>query len=154
MLDALNSFRPPPVKNFSIRTPRLYQFLEDLTDTIDVKTVLESPEVSNVLSGSISTAMGHAVGAWLWSFHSWVSEPAQSGLEKVMGDNTPMRKIRYAISYGAFLDVVQKFPEIWEAKKKALEEVRDMATEEYAKTPQQNPGKNWGIIHGDFWAGK
>ncbi|KAI9678372.1 MAG: hypothetical protein M1822_008018 [Bathelium mastoideum] len=64
-----------------------------------------------------------------------------------------MRKLRYAISYGAFIDVVQKFPQIWEPKKKALEEVRDMATAEYAKTPQDNVDENWGIIHGDFWTG-
>jgi hypothetical protein len=162
MLNTLTSFRPPPVDNVSVRTPRLYQFdrktdthvLEDLADTIDVKTVLELPEVSTVLPPSVSNAVGHAIGAWLRSFHSWVSEPAQASLEKLMGNNAPMRKLRYAISYGSFLDVVKKFPKIWEAKKKTLEKVRDMATAEYAKTPQDNAEKNWGVIHGDFWAGK
>jgi hypothetical protein len=65
-----------------------------------------------------------------------------------------MRKIRYAISYGAIIDIVQKFPEIGEEKKEVLEEVRDMATAEYEKSPQENIGGNWGIIHGDFWTGK
>jgi hypothetical protein len=162
MLNALDTFRPPLVENFSIRTPRLYHFdretdtqvLEDLTDTIDVKTVLQSPERSTVLPPSISTALGHAMGAWLRSFHSWASKPAQAGLEKAIGGNTAMRKIRYMISYGAFLDVVQNFPEIWEANKNVLEEVKDMATAEYAKTPQDSKERNWGIIHGDFWTGK
>ena len=52
MLDALDAFKTPLVESFSIRTPRLYLFdrktdtqvLEDLADTIDVKTVLESPK--------------------------------------------------------------------------------------------------------------
>jgi hypothetical protein len=65
-----------------------------------------------------------------------------------------MRKIRYTISYGAFIDVVKKFPEIWEARKEVLEEVRDMATLEYAKPLQNGAEKHLGIIHGDFWAGK
>jgi hypothetical protein len=47
MLNTLTYFRPPPVNNVSVRTPRLYQFdrktdthvLEDLAGTIDVKTV-------------------------------------------------------------------------------------------------------------------
>ena len=162
MLNALDSFPPTIINNFSLRTPHLYKFdrkantqiLEDLSNTTDVKTILESPIVSTVLPRSISTAMGHALGAWLRSFHSWVSEPAQAGLKRYMGNNTSMRKIRYAISYGAFINIVQNFPEIWEAKKKELEEVRDMATVDYAKTTHENSEESWGIIHGDFWAGK
>jgi hypothetical protein len=162
MLDALNSFRPSLARNFPIRSPLLYHFdretriqvLEDLVDTMDLKTVLESPKVLTLLPASVSTAMGYALGAWLRSFHSWVSAAAQAGLTKIICDNTPMRKIRFAISYGAFTNVIQKFPEIWEAEKQALEEVEDMATLEYAKTPQTNAEGSWGVIHGDFWTGK
>jgi hypothetical protein len=162
MLNALDSFPSTTIGNLSLRTPHLYlfdrktntQILEDLSDTIDVKTVLESPIASSVLSHSISPTMGRALGVWLRSFHAWISEPAQTGLYRDMADNEPMRKIRYATSYGAFINVVQKFPEIWEARRKALEEVRDMATAEYAKTPQDNVGEKGGVIHGDFWAGK
>jgi hypothetical protein len=49
---------------------------------------------------------------------------------------------------------VQKFPEIWEEKKKVLEEVRDMASAEYEKMSQDDDGRGWGIVHGDFWGGK
>jgi len=162
MLNALDSFLFTTVDNLSLRTPHLYlsdrktntQILEDLSDTIDVKTMLESPTASSVLPHSISSAIGRALGAWLRSFHAWASEPTQADLQRDMGGNKSMRKIRYAISYGAFIDIVQKFPEIWEPRKKTLEEVRDMATAEYAKTAQDNAGENWGVIHGDFWAGK
>jgi hypothetical protein len=67
-----------------------------------------------------------------------------------------MRNIRYTISYDAFIDVVQNFPDIWEREghRRALEEVRDMATAEYAKTTEDKAGNNWGIIHADFWSGK
>jgi fructosamine-3-kinase len=162
MLTALDSFPSVTVDNLSLRTPHLYRFdrktntqiLEDLADTIDVKSVLESSTASSVLSWSISTAIGRVLGAWLRSFHSWASEPAQAGLRRDMGNNEPMRKLRYAISYAGFVDVVRKFPQLWEAHGKALEEVRDMATAEYAKTIQENAEEMWGLIHGDFWSGK
>jgi hypothetical protein len=65
-----------------------------------------------------------------------------------------MRKIRYSISYGAFIDVVRRFPEIWEPNHKVLEGVRDIATAEYANTSEGKAGEDWGIIHGDFWSRK
>jgi hypothetical protein len=152
----------PPLENFSVRTPHLYffdpqhatQVLEDLLNTIDLKTVLESPEVSALLPIPVAIVIGRVLGAWLQSFHLWVSEPAQAVLKYVSGDNSPMRKTRYAISYGAFLDVVKRFPDVWEGKQEVLEQVRDMAIAEYAKTSHDSPGKNWGLIHGDFWTGK
>jgi hypothetical protein len=162
MLKALNSFRPPPLENFLVRTPRLHYFdpktatqvLEDLVGTIDLKTVLESPEVSVLLPPLIAVTVGRVLGSWLRSFHSWVSEPAQVGFKNVLGDNEPMRKIRYGISYGAFLDIVQKFPDIWEGSKKTLGQVQGMATAEYVKTSKDSTEKNWRLIHGDFWTGK
>lgn len=163
MLNTLmDTFPSITANNFSLRAPRLYQFdrkantqiLEDLSDTIDIKTVLESPTAYSVLPQSISTSIGSALGTWLRSFHSWASAPAQATLRGMMGDNQPMRKIRYAISYGAFVDIVRKFPEIWEMHSKALLQVQDMAIAEYSKAAQENAEENWGLIHGDFWAGK
>lgn len=162
MLNVLDTFPSIAAYNFSLRAPRLYQFdhktntqiLEDLSDTIDIKTVLVSPTAWSVLPRSISTSIGSALGTWLRSFHSWASAPAQAILRGIMGDNQPMRKIRYAISYGAFVDIVRKFPEIWETHSKALQEVKNMAIAEYSKATQENAEENWGLIHGDFWAGK
>lgn len=162
MLNALNSFPSTIVDNLYLRTPHLYLFdrksntqvLEDLSGAIDMKTVLGSVTASSILPQSFSTAMGRALGAWLRSFHSWTSEPAQADLQRAMGENKAMRKIRYAISYGAFIDIVQKFPEIWEGCRKVLEEVRDMAASEYVKTTKDKTGENWGVIHADFWSGK
>lgn len=162
MLDALSKVRPVQVDTISVRTPRLYHFdqntstqiMEDLTDTIDLKTVLELPEVSEVLPSSRSMAIGHALGAWLRWFHSWASEPGQSGLREALNSNAAMREVRYEISYGSFTNVVQKFPDIWEVNKQTLEEVKDMATNEYERKPQRSAEKGWGVIHGDFWSGK
>jgi hypothetical protein len=162
MLKALDTFPSTTVDNLCLRTPHMdlfdrktnTQVLEDLSGAIDMTTVLQLPTALSVLPKSISTALGRALGAWLRSFHSWASEPAQADLQRVMVDNKPMRQIRYAISYGAFTDVVQKFPEVWERNRKTLEQVRDMATAEYAKTTEDKAGEDWGIIHGDFWSGK
>jgi hypothetical protein len=162
MLKALDTFPSTTVDNLCLRTPYMYLFnrktntqvLEDLSGAINMTIVLESPIALTVLPQSISTAIGRALGAWLRSFHSWVSELVQAGLQRVMIDNKPMRQIRYAISYGAFTDVVQKFPKVWECNRKALEEVRDMANAEYAKTTEDKAGEDWGIIYGDFWSGK
>ncbi|KAI9706172.1 MAG: hypothetical protein M1820_004933 [Bogoriella megaspora] len=91
--------------------------------------------------------MGHALGVWLRTFHSWVSEPAQIDMQKTIGKNKSMRQLKYKISYGAFLGVIQKFPEIWERYSKVLEEVRDMAAAEYTESVQDNAENNWQIIH-------
>jgi hypothetical protein len=159
MLAALQAFRTSAVSKTLVKTPLLYHFdrttgtqvLEDLTGTSDLKTVLESPHVTAVLPPSVAETMGCALGAWLQGFHSWVAEPAQVELGKVIGGNTSMRELRYSISYGAFMEIVQKFPDIWNANKTTLEEVVNMAKAEYAMS---TGGQNWGIIHGDFWSGK
>jgi hypothetical protein len=62
MLAALQAFRISAVSNTLVKTPQLYHFdhttgtqvLEDLTDTSDLKTVLESPHVTAVLPPSIA----------------------------------------------------------------------------------------------------
>jgi len=162
MLKALYAFSSTTVDNLCLRTPRMYLFdqktntmvLEDLSDAIDITAVLDSPTGLNVLTKSISTTIGCALGAWLRSFHCWASEPAQADLRKVIFDNKPMRQVRYSISYGAFTDVVQKFPDVWESNRRVLEEVRDMATREYVNTNEEKEGDAWGVIHGDFWSGK
>jgi hypothetical protein len=159
MLDALQAFRTSAVSENMVKTPQLYHFdpktgtqvLEDLTDTSDLKTVLESPHVTTVLPLSIAETMGRTLGAWLQGFHSWAAEPAQVELGKVIGGNTSMRELRYSISYGAFMEIVQKFPDIWYANKTTLEEVVAMAKAEYATYTGE---QNWSIINGDFWSGK
>jgi len=164
MLNALDNFQPITVGKFCLRTPHMYLFdrntntqvLEDLSGSIDMKAVLKSSLTSSVLPRPILSGIGRALGTWLQSFHSWVSEPPQADLQKSIGKNESMRKIRYEISYGAFIDIVQKFQKVWEIEgcEEALEEVKHMATGEYAMTTQDEAGQSWGIIHADFWSGK
>ncbi|OKL63122.1 hypothetical protein UA08_01252 [Talaromyces atroroseus] len=161
MLNALDSLPNTTTGKISVRTPHLYHFdqkqntqiLEDLADTIDLKTVLVSPEAGIVLPQSTSTAIGRAVGAWLRAFHSWTAQPAQANLHKEMAVNEPMRKLRYQISYGAFADVVQKFPDIWVEYGSILNQVQEMAAQEYSQSICDQGVEDWGIIHADFWAG-
>jgi hypothetical protein len=164
MLNAFAHFSSTTVDKLSLRTPHLYfsdlktntHVLEDLSGSIDLKTVSKSFTASNDLPQPISIDIGRALGVWLRKFHSWTSEGSQAALQKEISENEPMRKIRYDISYGAFIDIVQKFPEVWETEgySKALEEVKIMATAEYAKSTEDASGENWGIIHADFWSGK
>jgi fructosamine-3-kinase len=160
MLDAMDFFPPVKIENFCIRTPHLYysnkntHILEDLAGTMDLKTVLKSDASSKVLTQLISTAIGRVVGYWLRKLHNWASEPKQAGLQKYMEENNAMREVRYKVSYGAFIDIVRKFPKVWEASGNALEQARDMAAAEYAITASGEQGESWSIIHGDFWSGK
>jgi hypothetical protein len=165
MLNALEETLPSiTTNNISLQTPHLYHFdreqstqiLQDLSDTIDLKTaIVSSPDDGfNLLPQPISISIGHAVGAWLREFHSWVAHPAQADLARKMAANEPMRKLRYQISYGAFTDVVQKFPEVWDQYGSALKQVQDMAAREYAKSIHDEGVADWGVIHGDFWTGK
>ncbi|KAH8688787.1 kinase-like domain-containing protein [Talaromyces proteolyticus] len=161
MLNALDGLPNTTTENITIQTPHLYEFdrkqntqiLEDLSDTIDLKTVLVSAEAGVVLPQSISTAIGCAVGVWLRAFHSWTAQPAQANLRKEIAANEPMRKLRYQISYGAFIEIVQKFPEVWDEYGTILQQVQDMATEEYAQSIHDPGVEDWGVIHADFWAG-
>ncbi|QKX62341.1 uncharacterized protein TRUGW13939_09500 [Talaromyces rugulosus] len=164
MLNALEESLPRiTTNNISLQTPHLYHFdreqstqiLQDLSGTIDLKTaIVSSPDVRvNLLPQPISISIGHAVGAWLQEFHSWAAHPAQVELTKKMAANEPMRKLRYQISYGAFTDVVQKFPEIWDQHGSALKQVQDMAAREYAKSIRDEGAGDWSVIHGDFWTG-
>jgi hypothetical protein len=162
MLNVMDSFPPVITDNFHVRTPHLYysncdtntHILEDLAGTMDMKTMLVTDTRYNVLTQPMCTAIGRALGHWLREFHDWTSAPRQADLKDYMSGNKAMREVRYGISYGAFIDVLRKFPEIWEENKEALERVQDMAAAEYANTNSGETGESWTVIHGDFWSGK
>ncbi|KAI1802086.1 kinase-like domain-containing protein [Daldinia bambusicola] len=147
MLHALNNF---PSSTAAVKAPQLYLFirganiqvLEDFRATIDLKNILVSPTANTIFTASTAASIGYNVGSWLRSFHTWASSPNTE--LKAIGDNQPMRKLKYAITYDSFL----------KGHRDILEEVQDAATREFERTSGDDDwGKHWGFIHGDFWTG-
>ncbi len=161
MLHALNAFPPiTTADQVSFKTPRLYSFnretntqvLEDFPDTLDLKAALVEP-VNDGLSQALATSIGRALGFWLRSFHTWSSMPDQSELRKHVWGNEPMRKLKYRITYDAFVKVVESFLDIPEGYQETLASVKEMATQEFDRAANDKE-EDWGIIQGDFWSGK
>ncbi|TVY80540.1 4-hydroxytryptamine kinase psiK [Lachnellula suecica] len=158
MLNALSSF-PYPTAN--VKVPHLLLFnretntqvLQDIPGVTDLKTILTSSTTSKSLSRPLATSIGNDLGTWLRSFHSWISAPPQAALRAEVGDNEPMRKLKYQITYDGFIGVLEQFPEVLGNNKVTLEKVKDMAAKEFGKTATDSQGEEWGLIHGDFWSG-
>ncbi|RWA07377.1 hypothetical protein EKO27_g7716 [Xylaria grammica] len=158
MLDALNDF---PSGVVGVKAPRLYLFihdtniqvLEDFPTAVDLKSLFVSPTRNSILTAPVAATVGYSIGAWLRSFHDW-SMSSNAKLRDV-GNNEPMRKLKYAITYDSHLSVLENnFPALLEGHRSALEQVKDAATKEFAKRSKDgDEDKNWGLIHGDFWTG-
>lgn len=65
-----------------------------------------------------------------------------------------MRKLKLQITYDAFLGVLDRFPNVTEGVRDTLEQVKAMASEEFATGRDGVGREDWGIIYGDFWTGK
>ncbi|TVY38531.1 hypothetical protein LSUB1_G002891 [Lachnellula subtilissima] len=166
MLNALSSWNFQHTTS-RIKIPRLHlfiretdantQILEDIPGAVDLRALLISPSADNNLSLSQfrATSIGRALGSWLHAHHTWISAPPQADLRAEIGFNEPMRKLKYFISYNSFIGVIEQFSEITcpEVDKKTLEDVKDMAMDEFERTATGEEGEEWGIIHGDFWTG-
>ncbi|KAI6083685.1 kinase-like domain-containing protein [Hypoxylon rubiginosum] len=156
----LNLLKDFPNSSFSVKIPQLYLFnqdrniqvLQDIPGVVDLKTVVVSPTASIVLSRPLTTSIGYALGAWLRSFHSWTSARSQSSSIQI-GHNEPMRKLKYLITYDAFIGNLEQFPDVLQDYKQVLNDLKLMASKEFEKTAGDGEGEEWGIIHGDFWTG-
>ncbi|TGJ78533.1 hypothetical protein E0Z10_g10233 [Xylaria hypoxylon] len=144
-----------------VKAPRLHLFirdiniqvLEDFPAAVDLKSLFVSPTGNSILTASVATSVGHGIGSWLRSFHDWsMSSNAKLGY---VGNNEPMRKLKYTITYDSHLKVLENnFPDLLEGHRAALEQVKDAATKEFEKASKDgDEDKNWGLIHGDFWTG-
>lgn len=65
-----------------------------------------------------------------------------------------MRKLKYLITYDAFIGNLEQFPDVLQDYKQVLNDLKLMASKEFEKTAGDGEGEEWGIIHGDFWTGK
>ncbi|KAH8807339.1 kinase-like domain-containing protein [Xylogone sp. PMI_703] len=157
MLNALQDFHPS-VSN--IRVPRLYffdeetstQILEDITGVVDLKTVIVAPMTTGLLSESFMNHIGYTLGSWLRDFHSWTSAPSQSNLCAKIENNKAIRQLKYDITFGSFIEVLEQFLEVLGHNKEILKNIKDMATKDLQIEATEEL-EGWGIIHGDFWTG-
>ncbi|KAK4452659.1 kinase-like domain-containing protein [Podospora aff. communis PSN243] len=140
------------------QTPRLLffdrgnkiQVHEDFPTAQGLEPILASPAMSRELA----TSVGRDLGACLRSFHDWVSQPAQRGLAAEIQCNEPMRDLNFSTTYKTFIGVLEKFPGVVDGYyRDVLEEVKAMATAEFARQPSDGDDDSWGLIHGDYWGG-
>ena len=146
-----------------VKTPRLLLFdretnvqvLEDFPDAVDLKETLESPDADRLLAQPVATALGRELGIWLRTFHAWASHQEQARLRAEIDGNEPMRKLKYLITYENLINILDNFPDVIKDSRGALEDVRTMAAQEFARSAGDGgDGEAWGLIHGDFWSGK
>ncbi|KAH8651369.1 kinase-like domain-containing protein [Xylariales sp. PMI_506] len=159
MLDALSKTNSLPA---SVKSPMLHLFnretniqvLEDFEGSTDLKSILVQPNEGRIITAATAFAIGRELGSWTRSFHSWAAAPSQTGLRRVIAENESMRKLKFRITYGSFIKVLEDFPQVLEGYRGILEEVQNFAIKEFEKPPvDSEQNQLWGLINGDFWTG-
>lgn len=162
MLDAVAAFKPPHIKDLTIKTPRLYlfnrqtntQLIEDLVETDDLKSVFFLPNVAERLTPSNASNIGQYLGSWLRSFHTWASDPERAAVRASIGENRPMRDLKRMMTYDCFINVLKNYPELLVGHEEQLKPIATTMGKEFEKLPGDEPEDRLGLIHGDFWSGK
>ncbi|GLA56593.1 hypothetical protein AtubIFM54640_000249 [Aspergillus tubingensis] len=147
----------PHAKEVMVKTPRLFSFnretntavIEDLPDSLDLKSFLISSATSNNVTQEWASSIGRSLGAWLQSFHHWADNAAQSGVAVEMDKNQYMRDLKFMVNYDALVNTIDKYPTILGDSRDVFRNVREMAAAELSR----KDGNGFGIIHGDFWSG-
>lgn len=166
MLRALNGFSYTHDTNhaqpITVQAPRLYHFdsasntqiMENLPDSVDLKTWLLSEEGGKSVSERAAKDIGRALGSWLESLHAWGVQEQQSALRETVSRNKLMQGIKHVFNYQQLVKMVDKHPGILESAREVFKQVEAYAATE--STPPSPSGINesdWGLIHGDFWTG-
>ncbi|KAK0610358.1 kinase-like domain-containing protein [Bombardia bombarda] len=166
MLYALESFpaahSPTTQTTTVIKTPRLYHFdrttntqiHQDFPNALDMKTLLLS---DTPLSHDTARSIGHDLGVWLRAFHDWTAAPGQEHLCDEIAANTPMRQLKYDVTYGSkgFFDVLlTRCPDLLEGGVgEMLLAAGKVVEEEFKGNHFADVKDAWGVLHGDFWTG-
>ena len=145
--------------NLPFKTPQLHLFDKDANIQVHqyfaAATNLEQTFASQTLSPAVAERIGYDIGVALQSFHKWASHTAQTGLRSEIWKNEPMRQLKYRTSYASFVGVLENFPGLLEGCRGQFEELKAMAAGEFDRVAADTNGDaNWGVIHGDSWAGK
>ena len=142
----------------TVKTPHLFTFnretntavVEDLPDSLDLKSFLISTSASTNVSQECAFSIGRALGAWLRSFHLWADQEAQAGVAAEMEKNRSMRDLKFTVNYDMLMNTIDRYPTILGDYRDVFRKVRDMATADLSRKDEDG----FGIIHGDFWSGK
>ena len=70
-----------------------------------------------------------------------------------MLQDDPMRKMRYRITYGSFIEKLGNFPELLEGHDSTLRAIQEAMAKEFERSPAE-ADENFGLIHADLWSGK
>ncbi|KAL4907442.1 hypothetical protein BDW74DRAFT_124355 [Aspergillus multicolor] len=141
--------KPPKLFHFH---PETYtQVMEDLPDSVDLKTFFLSSSFSQGISKEWALSIGRTLGTWLRSFHVWSAAEAQAEFSKQLAQNTVMRHLKFSINYDSLLSMIDAYPDILgdDNTRSIFRSVRDAAAAELTDTHADNTGP----IHGDFWSG-
>ncbi|OJK03274.1 hypothetical protein ASPACDRAFT_23693 [Aspergillus aculeatus ATCC 16872] len=141
----------------TVKPPRLLTFnpdtntavLEDLPDSLDLKTFCISSAASTTISQEWAVSVGKALGTWLWAFHRWTDERDQANVVAELEMNHTMRDLKLSVNYGSLAERIDRYPALLGEARDVFEKVRVAAAAEVEK----NGGLGYGIIHGDFWSG-
>jgi len=150
MLEALARYSPPFSSTVKIQTPNLYLFspqtntqvIQDFPDTTDLKSVLFSRNISQILPHPSAEVLGSSL--------------AKSAMRVTIGrTDRAMRQLKRSITYDSILTVLENYPELLVGHEGALTEIRDVMRREFERPPRydEDEEEEWGIIHGDFWSG-
>ncbi|RAL04967.1 uncharacterized protein BO80DRAFT_490598 [Aspergillus ibericus CBS 121593] len=140
-----------------VKTPHLFTFnretntavVEDLPDSLDLKSFLISTSASSDVSQEWAFSIGRVLGTWLRSFHLWADKEAQAGVAAEMEKNQSMRDLKFTVNYDTLMNTIDRYPTILGDHRDIFSKVRDMAAAELGRKDKEG----FGIIHGDFWSG-
>ncbi|RAL10735.1 uncharacterized protein BO97DRAFT_348672 [Aspergillus homomorphus CBS 101889] len=147
----------PGSRNITVKAPRLFVFnpdtntaiIEDLPDSLDLKTFCISSAASDTISQEWAISIGKALGTWLLDFHQWTDEQGQASVVAELEKNHAMRNLKLAVNYDNIVGRTEQFPAILADSREVFEKVRQAAVAELDKKDEIG----YGIIHGDFWSG-
>lgn len=64
-----------------------------------------------------------------------------------------MRRVKWNISFGCFIDVLAKQPDVIAGHTHTLQAIQDTMAAEFA-IPYDELDDDWGLVQGDLWLGK
>ena len=159
LLNSMSSYLPSTTA--IVKPPRIYlydqqtntQVLEDFSNTSGFRAMLFSVNAHTLLPSPSIATIGHHLGFWLRSFHTWASAPEQAALCAQIWHNDPIRKTKYISTLNSVHQVLANYPELLEDHEKTLDVIRDYIFNDITM-PSIEKHDCYGIIHGDLWSGK
>ncbi|KAF5636176.1 carboxypeptidase [Fusarium sp. NRRL 52700] len=126
---------------------------QDFRHSTDIASIIRSAELSDLWMRSKALYTSQEIGHWLRCFHDWASEPQQADFRSKIGCNEPMQRLKHQVTYGAFIEILKKFPDILQKNIEILERIKERAELELLDLTNSKDERGRGMIHGDCWMG-